>query len=182
VRQAERAFTWTILAFCVAYALDATTIDMRLGQQINAAAFPLAAAVFTAVSSIMLLVASRRASDLNSRASDPNPRASDPNPRARDLDRRARDLDRPADVGRTEVLFTAMGFAYWLSLPWLGYVVATSLFLLVGTLSLGERVSLRPFVVSIASATAFWIVFVFLLGVPLPDLPPDVVKGLNPYK
>ena len=64
-----------------------------------------------------------------------------------------------------------MGFVYWLSLPWLGYVVATSLFLLVGTLSLGERVSLRPFVVSIATAAALWVVFVLLLGVPLPDLP-----------
>ena len=157
MRQAETAFAWTILAFCVAYALDATTIDMRLGQQVNAAAFPLAAAVFTAVPSIMLLVASRRARDLNPRASNLTPRA--------------RDLDRPADIGRTEVLFTAMGFAYWLSLPWLGYVVATSLFLLVGTLSLGERVSLRPFVVSMATAAALWIVFVFLLGVPLPDLP-----------
>jgi putative tricarboxylic transport membrane protein len=157
VRQAERAFTWTILAFCVAYALGVTTIDMRLGQHVNAAAFPLAAAVFTAVPSVMLLVASRRARALNPRASDLTPRA--------------RDLDRPADIGRTEVLFTGMGFAYWVSLPWLGYVVATSVFLLVGTLSLGERVSLRPFVVSIATAAALWVVFVFLLGVPLPDLP-----------
>jgi len=157
VRQAERAFTWTILAFCAAYSLGVTKIDMRLGQHVNAAAFPLAAAVFTAVPSIMLLVASRRARDLNPRASNLTPRA--------------RDLDRPADIGRTEVLFTAMGFAYWLSLPWLGYVVATSLFLVVGTLSLGERVSLRPFVVSIATAAALWVVFVFLLGVPLPDLP-----------
>ena len=143
MRQAERAFTWTILAFCVAYALDAATIDVRLGQQINAVAFPLAAAVCTAVSCVMLLVSSRR----------------------------ARDHDRPADIGRTEILFTAMGFAYWLSLPWLGYVVATSLFLLAGTLSLGERVSLRPVVVSIATAAALWIVFVILLGVPLPDPP-----------
>jgi putative tricarboxylic transport membrane protein len=145
------------LAFCVAYALGATAIDMRLGQHVNAAAFPLAAAVFTAVPSVMLLVASRRARDLTPRASDLSPRA--------------RDLDPPADIGRTEVLFTAMGFVYWLSLPWLGYVVATSLFLLVGTLSLGERVSLRPFVVSIATAAALWVVFVLLLGVPLPDLP-----------
>jgi Tripartite tricarboxylate transporter TctB family len=171
VRQAERAFTWTLLAFCVAYALGATAIDMRLGQHVNAAAFPLAAAVFTAVPSVMLLVASRRARDLNARARDLNARARDLNARASDLTPRARDLDRPADIGRTEVLFTAMGFAYWLSLPWLGYVVATSLFLLVGTLSLGERVSLRPFVVSIATAAALWVVFVFLLGVPLPDLP-----------
>jgi putative tricarboxylic transport membrane protein len=130
---------------------------MRLGQHVNAAAFPLAAAVFTAVPSVILLVASRRARDLNPRASALTPRAPD--------------LDRPADIGRTEVLFTAMGFAYWVSLPWLGYVVATSLFLLVGTLSLGERISLRPFVVSIATAAALWVVFVFLLGVPLPDLP-----------
>lgn len=143
MRQAERAFTWTILAFCAAYALDTTTIDMRLGQQINAVAFPLAAAVFTAVSCVLLLVSSRR----------------------------ARDHDRPADIGGTEILFTAMGFAYWLSLPWLGYVVATFLFLLLGTLSLGERVSLRPFAVSMATAAALWVVFVFLLGVPLPDPP-----------
>jgi hypothetical protein len=64
-----------------------------------------------------------------------------------------------------------MGFAYWLSLPWLGYVVATFLFLLVGTLFLGERVSLRPFAVSIGTAVALWVVFVVLLGVPLPDPP-----------
>ncbi len=157
MRQAERAFTWTLLAFCAAYALGVTKIDMRLAQHVNAAAFPLAAAVFTAVPSVMLLIASRRARDLNPRASDLTPRA--------------RDLDRPADIGRTEILFTAMGFAYWVSLPWLGYVVATSLFLLAGTLSLGERVSLRPFAVSIGTAAALWVVFVVLLGVPLPDLP-----------
>ena len=146
MRQAERAFAWTIVVFCAAYALDATTIDRRLGQQISAAAFPLGAAVFTAASSVMLLLSSRR----------------------------ARDHDRPADIGRTEVFFTAIGFAYWLSLPWLGYFVATSLFLLVGTLSLGERASLGPFAVSIGTAAALWVVFVFLLGVPLPDSPVGV--------
>ena len=143
MRRAERAFTWATLAFCVAYALDATTIDMRLGQQVSAAAFPLAAALFTAVSSVMLLFSSRR----------------------------ARDHDRPADVGWTEVFFTALGFVYWLLLPWLGYVAATALFLLVGTLALGERASLRPVAVSIGAAAALWVVFVFLLGVPLPDPP-----------
>jgi hypothetical protein len=141
VRQAERAFAWTILAFCAAYALDATTIDRRLGQQVSAAVFPLAAALLTAVTAVILLVSSRH----------------------------PRDHDRPAGIGRTEVLFAAMGFAYWLLLPRLGYVVATALFLLLGTLSLGERVSLRPFAVSIATAVALWVVFVFLLGVPLPD-------------
>ena len=141
MRRAEQAFTWTIVAFCAAYALDTTTIDRRLGQQISAAVFPLSAALLTAVSSVILLVSSRQ----------------------------RRHQDRPADIGRTEILFTAMGFAYWLSLPWLGYVVATSLFLLLGTLSLGERVSLRPFAISIGTAVALWVVFVFLLGVPLPD-------------
>ena len=143
MKRAERAFAWTILAFCAAYALNATTIDIRLGQQVSAAAFPLAAAIFTAVSSAIVLVSSRR----------------------------SRENDRPADIGRTELLFTALGFVYWLLLPWLGYVVATSAFLLVGSLSLGERVALRPFAVSIGTAMALWIVFAFLLGVPLPDPP-----------
>jgi Tripartite tricarboxylate transporter TctB family len=143
VRQAERAFSWVILAFCAAYALDATTIDVRLGQQISAAAFPLAAAIVTAVSSVIVLVSSRR----------------------------PRDHDRPADIGRTEMLFAAMGFAYWLSLPWLGYIAATSAFLLAGTRAFGERVSLGPLALSIGTAVALWVVFAFLLGVPLPDPP-----------
>jgi putative tricarboxylic transport membrane protein len=145
VRRAEHAFAWAILAFCLAYALDATTIDMRFGQQVSAAVFPVVAAVFTAVSAIILLVSRGRA-----------------------------DHDRPADIGRTEILFTGLGFAYWASLPWLGYIVATSLFLLVGALSLGERVSVRPFAVSIGTAAALWVVFAFLLGVPLPGLPLDL--------
>jgi putative tricarboxylic transport membrane protein len=146
VKRAERAFTWTILAFCAAYALDATTIDMRLGQQVSAAAFPLAAAILAAASCVALLVSSRR--------------------RAVGHDR-----ERPADIGRTEVVFTAMGFAYWLSWPWLGYVIATSLFLLLGTASLGERLALRSVAVSVGTAAALWIVFVLLLGVPLPGPP-----------
>jgi hypothetical protein len=141
VRQAERTFTWAILAVSVAYALDATRIDVRLGQQVSARTFPLAAAIFTAVSAGIVLVASRR----------------------------SRDHDRPADIGRTELLFAALGFLYWLSLPWLGYVVATAVFMLVGSLALGDRISLRPLAVSIGTAVALWVVFVFLLGVPLPD-------------
>jgi Tripartite tricarboxylate transporter TctB family len=144
VRRAERAFTWAILVFCAAYALDATSIDMRLGQQVSAAAFPLAAAFVTAAACITLLVSSRR---------------------------RTTDGDRPADIGRTEVLVTAIGFAYWLSLPWAGYTIATSLFLLAGTSFLGERLGLRLVAVSVGTATALWIVFVFLLGVPLPGPP-----------
>jgi putative tricarboxylic transport membrane protein len=140
VRQAEQAFTWAILAFSGGYALDATTIDVRLGQEVSAAAFPLAAAIFTAVSSGIVLVSSRR----------------------------SRDHDRPADVGRTELLFMAMAFLYWLSLPWVGYVVATSVFMLVGSLALGDRLSFRPLAVSVGAAVAFWVVFGTLLGVPLP--------------
>jgi putative tricarboxylic transport membrane protein len=141
VRRAERAFTWAILAFSIAYALGATTIDVRLGQVVSATAFPMAVAIFTAISSGIVLVGSRR----------------------------AREHDRPADVGRTELLFTAMAFLYWLSLPLVGYVVATSVFILVGSLALGDRISLRPLAVSIGTAVALWVVFVFLLGVPLPD-------------
>jgi putative tricarboxylic transport membrane protein len=145
VRQAERAFTWAILLFSAAYALDATTIDLRLGQQVSARTFPVAAAIFTAISSVIVLVASRR----------------------------SRGHDRPADIGRTELFFAGMGFLYWLSLPWLGYVVATSAFMLVGSFALGDRLSLRPLFVSLGTAVALWVLFVFLLGVPLPDPPLD---------
>jgi hypothetical protein len=145
VRQVERAFTWLILAFSAGYALGTTTIDVRLRQQVSAAAFPLAAAIFTAVSSGIVLLSSRR----------------------------SRDHDRPADIGRTELLFAAGGFLYWLSLPWLGYVVATSAFMLVGSMALGDRLSVRPLAVSLGTAVALWVVFVFLLGVPLPDPPLD---------
>jgi hypothetical protein len=142
VRRAERACAWAVLAFCAAYAFAATRIEIRLGQQVGAAAFPLAAAGFTALSSALFLLTSRRTSRPD-----------------------------PADIGRTEIYFAGLGFAYWLLLPWLGYMVATPLLLLAGAACLGERLALRPVVVSIGMAAAMWAIFAFLLDVPLPETP-----------
>jgi hypothetical protein len=143
VRRAERTFAWAALAFCAAYAAAATRIEIRLDQQVSAAAFPLAAAAFTAVASASFLLMSRRAAD----------------------------LQRSFDVGRKEVHFVGLGFAYWLLLPLLGYIVATSILLLAGTLLLGERLALRPVIVSIGTAAAIWVIFAHVLGVPLPQMP-----------
>lgn len=61
-----------------------------------------------------------------------------------------------------------LGVAYILLLPWLGY--ALTLFLLIGAVVLyqGGRVGPRLLIVMIGAAVFFWLIFVQVLGIPLP--------------
>jgi hypothetical protein len=158
VRQAERAFTWTDPGLLRGLRVGVTKIDMRLGATCQRRGL---SAGSRGLHGRSLHHASRRfATSAGSQSASVGS-----HPRGRGISIGQLTSDEPKSSSRQ------WDSSYWLSLPWLGYVVATSLFLLVGTLSLGERVSLRPFVVSIATAAALWVVFVLLLGVPLPDLP-----------
>ncbi|HET6468283.1 MAG TPA: tripartite tricarboxylate transporter TctB family protein [Geminicoccaceae bacterium] len=62
----------------------------------------------------------------------------------------------------------AMGAAYILLLPLLGYVVSLALLIAASALYLGAPVRLPVAAVAVGGAALFWVIFVMLLGVPLP--------------
>ncbi|MGI9258887.1 MAG: tripartite tricarboxylate transporter TctB family protein [Gammaproteobacteria bacterium] len=62
----------------------------------------------------------------------------------------------------------AVGIAYVFAVRLLGYAVTLALTIAVTALILGVRPSLRLAVIAIAGAGVFWLLFVTILGVPMP--------------
>lgn len=62
----------------------------------------------------------------------------------------------------------AIGIAYLLILPWLGYIPSVMLLMLAMSLYIGARAGLYTLGVAIVIAVVFYLLFVRLLGIPLP--------------
>ncbi len=69
----------------------------------------------------------------------------------------------------------ALGIAYLLILRWLGYVPSIALLIIAAALYLGTPFSWRVVAIGIAGAVAYWVVFVWLLGIPQP---PGLLAGI----
>jgi putative tricarboxylic transport membrane protein len=78
------------------------------------------------------------------------------------------------DWGRVALLTVAM-IIYATLFPWLGFMVATALFLVTGFLILGERRPLILFVASVPVAVGFWAIMTQLLGLYLA--PGEAYRG-----
>jgi hypothetical protein len=64
----------------------------------------------------------------------------------------------------------AIGVGYLLIAPFAGYFLALLMVIAATAMHFGERASARLALVSLAGATAFWLLFVALLGIPMPTL------------
>ncbi len=64
--------------------------------------------------------------------------------------------------------FTAIAVAYLIALPILGYVISTCLLIAAGVRYQDRRPMGQVLIVSVVGAVAFWLLFVKLLGIPLP--------------
>jgi hypothetical protein len=62
----------------------------------------------------------------------------------------------------------AIGIVYLLVVRWLGYVPSVALLMIAAAIYLGTPFSLRVVGIGIAGALVYWIVFVWVLGIPLP--------------
>lgn len=62
----------------------------------------------------------------------------------------------------------ALGIAYFLLLPWLGYAVSVFLFLLAVALYAGTRPGVAPVAISAAGAAILWLTFERLFGIAMP--------------
>jgi uncharacterized membrane protein len=61
-----------------------------------------------------------------------------------------------------------IGVVYLLVLPWLGYVPSAALLIAATAVYIGARAGLYTFGVAVAVAVIFYLLFVRLLGIPLP--------------
>lgn len=69
--------------------------------------------------------------------------------------------------GRT-VAIAGIGIAYVVTVGLLGYAVTLALTIAVTALLLGVRPSLRLAAIAVGGAAIFWLLFVTVLGVPMP--------------
>jgi putative tricarboxylic transport membrane protein len=104
----------------------------------------------------------------------------------------ARALLRPAPAGKTrdigEEVFAlrralgvlAIGVAYVVLVPWLGYPLAIALVIGAASLYGGGQISLRLAGIAVLGAFGLWFVFVFLLHIGQPaGIWPDLIEGLR---
>lgn len=84
--------------------------------------------------------------------------------------------DRVTTVGAVAVLVAV----YVLSLPWLGFVIATTAFLVVCMVFSGARSFLRISTSAIGVSLLLYYLFVVLLRVPLPESPFVPVRTILP--
>jgi hypothetical protein len=89
-----------------------------------------------------------------------------PTPADEDLDAEAR-RSGVAGVLRAAGML-GLGIAYLLVIPWLGYIPSIALLIVAAALYQGAALSWRVFAIGIAGALAYWLIFVRLLGIPLP--------------
>ena len=64
----------------------------------------------------------------------------------------------------------AIGIGYVLGVPLVGYFLALVLVIAAMALYQGERASARLATIAVAGAALFWLLFVRLLGIPMPAL------------
>ena len=64
----------------------------------------------------------------------------------------------------------AIGIGYVLGVPLVGYFLALVLVIAAMVLYQGERASARLATIAVAGAALFWLLFVRLLGIPMPAL------------
>ena len=141
------------LAFSIAYGWQATGIDIFPGQEyepFTPQTFPLALAVIGAVLGLAQVAKSLRAPELEAA------------PWAR------------YDWTRVGLLLLSMIF-YGATFTWLGFLVATMLFLTAGYLILGERRVLVIGAASILVTVGFWAIMTRVLGIYLA--PGELFRG-----
>ena len=74
----------------------------------------------------------------------------------------------------------AIGIAYIIAVPYLGYPLAIAVVIAIAALYNGGALSLRTAIVSVLGAFGLWLVFVFLLHIGQPaGIWPDLIEALR---
>ncbi len=84
------------------------------------------------------------------------------------------------DTTKTVVIITTLITVYVLSLPWLGFITGTIIFLSVSMIFSGARSITRVAIASVGLPLLLYYVFTVLLRIPLPESPYLPVEGILP--
>jgi ABC-type Fe3+ transport system permease subunit len=92
--------------------------------------------------------------------------------REQEAQRSTSDSQRPEPAAKAQLLrpagVIAIGVAYVVAVPWLGYVVSLAGLIAATSYYLGGGPPRRLVVVALSGATLFWLLFVVLLGIQHP--------------
>lgn len=70
-------------------------------------------------------------------------------------------------IGTASLAIITM-FIYSILVPYIGYLISTAAFILAAIRLFGEKSWVRSILITGVSAAAFWLLFVYLAGIPLP--------------
>jgi putative tricarboxylic transport membrane protein len=153
----DLAFGLAALALAIGYyALAAALPDTMLADAVGPQGLPKTYAVVLGVLSLILIAQSIRPG-----ARSPKPDARSPEPEDRRPKTEVQRLWRVAGLLLIGVLYIAL-------VPWLGYVVALAGLLAATTYYQGGRLDRQVALVSGGGALFFWVLFVWVLGIPQP--------------
>ena len=62
----------------------------------------------------------------------------------------------------------ALGIVYLMVVRWLGYLPSVAVLMIASAIYLGTPLSLRVVAIGVAGAIVYWVMFVWVLGIPLP--------------
>lgn len=146
----ELAFGLTMLAlagvyYAAAAAIPVSLLDDVVGPAGLPKAYGLLLAALAAVQVVRALVVRRRQA----------PGAAGPAPRIH--------------TGSGIAVILGIGLAYGVVLPWLGYPASIALLLAATAGYAGGGINRLVVGVAVAGGTAFWLLFVWILGIPQPE-------------
>lgn len=144
MRRADLAFGGATLVVSVAYYQMTTSVPVsQLADAIGPQGLPKVYALILAALSLILII-----NALKAPSGSPNP------------------TDRTRSLRALGML--AIGVAYVVLAPWLGYLLAISGLILATTYYQGGTVGRQAALVAAGGGVCFWLLFVVLMGIPQP--------------
>jgi putative tricarboxylic transport membrane protein len=153
VRDGDLAFGGATLVIGVAYYFMATSVPVsQLADAIGPQGLPKVYALMLVALSLILIVTGLR----GVRSSLGSPQRSEVR-------------ERPASRGLLRAIgMLAIGVAYIVVVPWLGYLLAISMLIVATTYYQGGTIGRKSAVVALCGGVFFWLLFVVLMGIAQP--------------
>ena len=164
MRDGDLAFGGATLVIGVAYYFMATSVPVsQLADAIGPQGLPKVYALMLVALSLILIVTGVRDSGFGIRA----PRGSE-SQAPKESESRGSRIPNPGSRFFRAAGMLAIGVAYIVVVPWLGYLLAISMLIFATTYYQGGTIGRKSAVVALCGGVFFWLLFVVLMGIAQP--------------